>query len=54
MGTHSVLDHEDDKFLLGVEVRTNSQDDVLARELPLHQGCLHHETNQNGGMDGKC
>ena len=30
-----------------------AQDDVLARELRLHQGCLRHETPENGRMDGK-
>ena len=30
-----------------------AQDDVLAGELRLHQGCLRHETPENGRMDGK-
>jgi len=52
--SHSVLDHEDDIVLIVGLKELGRQDDVLAGELPFHQGCLHHETDQDGGMDGKC
>merc|ERR1711973_474851 len=30
------------------------QNDVLARELPLHQGCLRHAPPEDGRVDGEC
>ena len=30
------------------------QDDVLAGKLSFYQGCVPHEADQDGGMDGKC
>ena len=35
-------------------LKTTIQNDILARKLSFHQGCLHYASNQNGGMDGKC
>ena len=34
--------------------RVRSQDDVLAGELRVHQGCLRHAPLQDGGVDGEC
>merc|ERR1711997_1197240 len=30
------------------------QDDVLAGELPLHQGCVRHAPSKDGRVDGEC
>ena len=30
------------------------QDDVLAGELQLHQGCLRHAPPEDGRVDGEC
>merc|ERR1711962_1410623 len=33
--------------------RQRPEDDVLAGELPLHQGCLRHAPHQDGRVDGE-
>jgi len=37
-----------------IGVKLNFQNDVLARELPIHQGGVRHEAHQDGRVDGKC
>merc|ERR1712180_494490 len=54
MGSDLVLCRSSGLLSLSGLGQVDSQDDFLARELHLHQGCLRHAPHQDGRVDGEC
>ena len=39
--------------MIADQQKLKPQDDFLAGELPLHQGCVRHAPPEDGGVDGE-